>query len=101
VSTYAELDDDNIVVNIIVADSEFVATQTDKNYVEYTNENPAGIGYTYDAVNDVFIAPPNTYADRWRNILLERRRTNVGRHLTRWLTPQFLSSISVLLRPLL
>ena len=56
-STYAELDDDNIVVNIIVADSEFVATQTDKNYVEYTNENPAGIGYTYDAVNDVFIAP--------------------------------------------
>jgi hypothetical protein len=28
----------------------------------------------------------NTYADRWRNILLERRRTSVGRHLTRWLT---------------
>ena len=57
-SNYAELNDDNIVVNIIVADAEFVATQTDKNYVEYTNENPAGIGYTYDAELDVFVAPP-------------------------------------------
>ena len=57
-STYAELNDDNIVVNIIVADAEFVTTQTDKNYVQYTNENPAGIGYTYDDELDVFVAPP-------------------------------------------
>lgn len=57
-SNYAELNDDNIVVNVIVADAEFVATQTDKNYVEYTDENPAGIGYTYDPVANEFIAPP-------------------------------------------
>ena len=42
---------------MIVADAEFVATQTDKTYVEYTDQNPAGIGFTYDAVNDVFVAP--------------------------------------------
>jgi len=56
-ATYAEINADNIVVNVIVADAEFVATQTDKTYVEYTNENPAGIGYTYDPVADEFVAP--------------------------------------------
>jgi hypothetical protein len=44
-STYAEINTENIVVNIIVADAEFVATQTDKTYVEYDDTNPAGIGY--------------------------------------------------------
>ena len=57
-STYAEINTENIVVNVIVADAEFVATQTDKTYVEYDETNVAGIGYTYDAVNDVFVAPP-------------------------------------------
>jgi hypothetical protein len=56
-STYAELNTDNIVINVIVADAEFVATQTDKTYVEYTDENPAGIGFTYSADADVFVAP--------------------------------------------
>ena len=56
-STYAELNKDNIVTNVIVADAEFVATQTDKTYVEYTDQNPAGIGWTYDADLDEFIAP--------------------------------------------
>jgi hypothetical protein len=82
----------------------------------------AGIGYTYDPVNDVFIAPqpygswtldenfdwqPPTPMPAeegkvytWFEPNLKPNR-NVGRHLTRWLTPQFLSSISVLLRPLL
>ena len=57
-STYAEINTDNIVINVIVADAGFVATQTDKTYVEYTDENPAGIGWTYDADLDEFIAPP-------------------------------------------
>ncbi len=56
-STYAEINDENIVVNIIVADAEFVATQPNKTYVEYTDENPAGIGWTYDSDADVFVAP--------------------------------------------
>ena len=57
-STYAELNTDNIVINVIVADAEFIATQTDKNYIEYTDENPAGIGYAYDPATGLFIAPP-------------------------------------------
>jgi len=57
-TTYAEINSENIVVNCIVADAEFVATQTDKTYVEYTNENPAGIGYAYDPDTGLFTSPP-------------------------------------------
>ena len=57
-STYAEINTQNIVVNIIVADAEFVATQTEKTYVEYTNEKPAGIGWTYDPDTGLFTPPP-------------------------------------------
>ena len=56
-STYAELNTDNIVTNVIVADAEFVATQTDKTYVEYTDENPAGIGWTYNETTNTFTPP--------------------------------------------
>ena len=44
----------NIVVNVIVADADFVASQTDKTYILCTR---GGIGYTYDADANVFIAP--------------------------------------------
>ena len=54
-STYAEINTNNIVINVIVADAEFVATQTDKTYVEYTDENPAGIGFTWNGTE--FVAP--------------------------------------------
>ena len=57
-ATYAEINTQNIVVDVIVADAEFVATQTDKTYIEYTNENPAGIGYTYDPETGLFTPPP-------------------------------------------
>ena len=41
--------DDNLVVNVIEADTlEIAETVTRKNCVEYTDENPAGIGWTYD-----------------------------------------------------
>jgi hypothetical protein len=56
-STYAELNTDNIVINVIVADAEFVATQSDKTYVEYTDENLAGIGWTYDETINTFTPP--------------------------------------------
>lgn len=46
----------NRVTNIIVADSKEIAEAvTNSICVEYTEENPAGIGWTYDGVN--FIAP--------------------------------------------
>ena len=43
---------DGRVVNVIVADADFVATQTDKTYVLCTR---GGIGWTFDGTN--FIAP--------------------------------------------
>lgn len=48
--------ENNIVTNVIVADTIEVAEQiTGLTCVEYTTENPAGIGWTYDGEN--FIAP--------------------------------------------
>lgn len=46
----------NTVTNVIVCDSKEVAEQvTGATCIEYTNENPAGIGYTWDG--SAFIAP--------------------------------------------
>ena len=50
-SQYAEIVN-NVVVNTIVADADFVATQTDKTYVLCTQ---GGIGWSFDGTN--FIAP--------------------------------------------
>jgi len=41
-----------MVVNVIVADADFIATQTDKTYVQCVR---GGIGWTFDGTN--FIAP--------------------------------------------
>ena len=52
---YAELNANNIVINVIVANQEFIDKETETDqYIILTN---GGIGYTYDAVNEVFIAP--------------------------------------------
>ena len=65
---------DEKVVNVIVAEQEFIDTFVDETPGEWIetcvdthgNQNPkgtplrgnyAGIGYTYDATNDVFYAP--------------------------------------------
>jgi len=46
----------NLVSNVIIADTKEIAEQiTGSVCIEYTNENPAGIGYTYDGTN--FISP--------------------------------------------
>ena len=46
------------VTNIIVADTlEIAEGATGQTCVEYTDSNPAGIGWTYDAANNTFIAP--------------------------------------------
>jgi hypothetical protein len=55
-ATYAQLDEANGVLNIVVADSDWVALQPG-TWIEYTDAKPAYIGYTYDEVDDVFIAP--------------------------------------------
>lgn len=47
---------DGIVDNVIVADTKEIAeTVTGLTCIEYTDENPAGIGWTYDGTN--FSAP--------------------------------------------
>jgi hypothetical protein len=51
-SNYAQIAD-SIVVNVIVADADFVA-QSDLDYVLLSR---GGIGWTYDATANVFIAP--------------------------------------------
>ena len=51
-SDYAQIVD-GLVVNVIVADSEFVA-QLDLDYVLLSR---GGIGWTYNSTADVFIAP--------------------------------------------
>ena len=54
-ATFAVMND-NTVENIIVADTKEIAEQvTNKTCIEYTDENPAGIGYTY--ADGVFTAP--------------------------------------------
>ena len=56
IRTFAVLEN-NIVVNVIVGVEPEVVAANSSLYVEYTPENPAGIGYTYDSVNNIFIAP--------------------------------------------
>lgn len=49
---------DDVVSNIIVADSKEIAEEvTGRPCIEYTEENPAGIGWTWDGSK--FIDPLN------------------------------------------
>jgi hypothetical protein len=49
---YALLDENNLVINISIADNDWDST----GWVDYTNKN-CGIGFTYNEVADAFIAP--------------------------------------------
>ena len=74
-SHFAQIDENNVVVQVIVAEQDFISSgavgdpsrwiQTSYNTMggEHSNggtplrKNYAGIGYTYDAVRDAFIPP--------------------------------------------
>jgi hypothetical protein len=47
--------ENNLVVNIIVGVEDEVVAAYPNKYVEYTDKNPAAIGWSYDGTN--FIAP--------------------------------------------
>jgi hypothetical protein len=48
----------NIVSNVIVADTKEIAELvTNNTCVEYTSENPAGIGMIYDETTQTFSSP--------------------------------------------
>ena len=77
-SHFAELDDNNIVIRVLVGDNNYPAG--DEGYSWFVNnlggrwvqtsysgrirKNYAGIGYSYDAGRDAFIAPkPECHPD--------------------------------------
>jgi hypothetical protein len=53
-TTFAILEN-NVVINVIVADSKTIAEEaTGLIAIEYTEENPAKIGQTYNQTNNTF-----------------------------------------------
>ena len=64
-SYFAKIDDNNIVTQVIVAEQEFIdsgAVGDSSIWIETSfnhkfRKQYAGIGYTYDKTNDVFIEP--------------------------------------------
>jgi hypothetical protein len=55
--TFAQILGD-IVVNVILAETQADAElATGTTCIEYTDENSAGIGWTYDEATETFIAP--------------------------------------------
>lgn len=55
-ATFAVLSE-NVVTNVIVADTKEIAEQVCGTVAEYTLENPAGIGWTYDPETGTFTNP--------------------------------------------
>lgn len=59
-ATFAVLDSNFIVTNTIVCENKELAEYlTSSLCQEYSDSNPAVIGYTYDSENNVFIPPQN------------------------------------------
>jgi hypothetical protein len=59
--TFAVLNAYNVVTNVIVCDSaETADLVTHEICIEYTEENPAAIGWTYDPETGKFNAPAPT-----------------------------------------
>ena len=64
-SYFAKIDSSNIVADVTVADQEFINTGVmgdpsiwiETNMASGIRKQYAQIGFTYDAVNDVFISP--------------------------------------------
>ena len=61
---FAQIDDNNIVVTVHVVTAEFMAENPDRypgtwveTYFDTAGKTYAGVGYTYDANTDDFIAP--------------------------------------------
>lgn len=62
---FAQLNDDNVVVHVSVVTAEFMAANPDRypgtwvqTYWDTPGKTYAGVGYTYDAESDDFVAPP-------------------------------------------
>lgn len=64
----ARVDDTNVVVNIEVADDDWLerpeSRQAGFRFVPYTDDNPAHIGLTYDPDTGLFEQPPSEILDQ-------------------------------------
>jgi hypothetical protein len=59
-ANFAVLDGTNVVENIIVAETQEIAEDVTKAIcIEYTDENPAEIGWIYDSETGKFSPPGN------------------------------------------
>lgn len=60
-SHFAEIDDNNVVLRVIVAEQDFIDTMPGRwvqtSYNNRIRKQYAGEGYAYDPVADVFITP--------------------------------------------
>ena len=54
---YAVMHGDTVENVIVCDDKETAETVTGKTCIQYSKENPAGIGWTYDKDTNVFINP--------------------------------------------
>ena len=62
---FAQLDDNNYVINIAVVHRDFLEANSERypgtwveTFFDLPNKTYAGIGYLYDSVTKDFIAPP-------------------------------------------
>lgn len=63
---FAQINADNIVINVAVVTTEFMAANPERytgvwveTFIDTPNKTYAGIGYTYDPITQDFTAPPN------------------------------------------
>lgn len=62
---FAQIDENNIVLQVIVAEQDYInMLDNPSKWIETFIDGSqrgcyAGIGFTYDATNDVFVAPSN------------------------------------------
>lgn len=62
---FAQLDQNNLVINVAVVMAEFMAENPDRypgkwveTFIDRPDKTYAGIGYTYDPKTKDFVAPP-------------------------------------------
>lgn len=62
---FAQINDDNMVINVAVVTSEFMAANPDRypgvwieTFIDAPGKTYAGIGYTYNPDTNNFTAPP-------------------------------------------
>ena len=102
-SHWAQLDDKNIVINVTVGDNNdpngdegykwlidnLGGTWVKTSYNGNIRYNYAGIGYTYDPIDDAFIAPaPCNHTELTLNNLKRWECAACERNLIQWLASQ-------------